>query len=401
MVEALTDLPPNVLMEILVRLPLKTLFVSRCVCKNFLGLTSLNPHFIGLDAANATQILMLQFGEDFKPSDLLRFIDPELDIAPEFVKKFILKPLFHIPQIRKRNVIYYRGAVTDEENLCVLVNSCNGLLYLVRRHALDERSLVCNPVTNEYVVIPGVDTRFETMSMWLGFSPGCNKYKVLRIVSLINGDPANVGAQVLVVGSNSWRDIGHTFLGREHSWDSCSTFLNGVMYWLDNSWKDIVSFDFEREMFGDIALPSELGEEQVRNKHFMSIGVLKGCLCLSYNVHNDHHVDIWVMTKHGNQGSWRKEFIVDTARPTGRPPFGQFKPLQVLRNGQILMLWIGNDLVCYDPRNKSLRFVGFHWLNVNHRMAAFTPSFVPLKDALKVDNVRKHYKRPSGKEDYP
>ncbi|KAI3468777.1 hypothetical protein Pfo_025440 [Paulownia fortunei] len=128
------------------------------------------------------------------------------------------------------NIIHYRSNFR-EENKFVLVNSCNGLLYFVRRHAPDELSLVCNPVTNEYLMIPDVDHESSLRSR-------------------------TVGAQVLVVGSSSWRDIEVTLLGSDHSWDACSAFLNGVIYWL------IIFFDFEREVFGDIALPPELGEEQ-------------------------------------------------------------------------------------------------------------------------------------------
>ncbi|KAI3468776.1 hypothetical protein Pfo_025439 [Paulownia fortunei] len=404
MEESLTDLPQNILMEILVRLPMKSLFLSRCVCKTFLNLTTPNPHFIALHSSNATQTLVFQFGDVFKPSKLLRFVDPELDIDPGFVGNFRLKPIFQMPRMGSSNVIHYRSNYR-EENKFVLVNSCNGLLYSVRRHAPDERSLVCNPVTNEYIKIPDVDVerrlRLQTKSMWLGFSPGTNQYKVLRIYSSSNGEPVEVGAQVLVVGSSSWRDIEASPLGSDHSWDVCSTFLNGTIYWLDQSWKDIVFFDFEREMFGDIALPPELGVEQLGNKHCMSTGVLGGCLCLSYNDYNAQHVDIWVMKKRGSQESWSKEFSIGTVRPWGRPVYGRFKPLQVLRNGEILMLWISNDLVCYDPKTKSLRFVGFHWLRLTPKAVAFTPSFISLKDSLLIDKVIKQYMRPRGDEPDP
>ncbi|GFQ01341.1 F-box protein cpr30 [Phtheirospermum japonicum] len=127
----------------------------------------------------------------------------------------------------------------------------------------------------------------------------------------------------------------------------------------------------------------------------MSIGVLGGCLCLSYNDFDAQHVDLWVMRKMcGDQGSWSKEFVVDTVRPMGRPVYGQFKPLQVLGNGEIVILWIGNDLVCYDPRTRSLRYVGFHRLRLTPKAVALTPSFVPLKETLKVDEVLSRYVRP-------
>ncbi|KAL0312639.1 UNVERIFIED_CONTAM: F-box protein [Sesamum radiatum] len=406
MAESIVDIiPPESLMETLARLPLKTLFASRSACKTFVNLTSVSrrgksfrnltsfkPEFIALHSANATQVLALQFGD----SNMLNCVDPEVDVDPEFVQNVRLKPMFRMPDFISQRT-YSR-----DQNKSLLVNSCNGLLYFVRRCAEDERSFVCNPVTSEYFLIPDVDRdtepRFlssviETKSMWLGYSPGSDNYKVLRLFSHSYGDPLDMGAEVLEVGSDSWKLIGKPPLSRDVSWDCCSTTLNGVLYWLDQTWKDIFFFDFEKEIFGEIALPSEYGEEQLSKIECMSIGVLGGCLSLSFNVHDAPLVDVWVMKKHGDEESWSKEFIVDAVSPSGVPLYGQFRPLQVLKNGEILMLWINNDLVCYNPRNKSLRYAGFDHLDMNPRAVGFTPSLISLKDTLSVNEVR-HSERP-------
>ncbi|KAL3645390.1 hypothetical protein CASFOL_010570 [Castilleja foliolosa] len=397
MAQSLTDLPPNILIEILVRLPLKAVFVIRSVCKTLLSLATPDPHFIDLHSSNSAQILVFQFGNAYKPSHLLRLAEPELDISPRYVDNLVLKPLFQLPKMGT-SFNFYR-TYHQEENKFVLANSCNGLVFFVRRHAGDERSLVCNPVTNEYLIIPGIDEKIRldsrTKSMWLGFSPGSNQYKVLRLFTSLNVDPVEVRAQVFVIGSDSWRDLEGVPLGSDHSWDLCSAFLSGLMYWLDQSWSGIIFFDFELEIFGDVAFPSEFTDEQLRNKHCMSIGVLGGCLCLGYNDFDAKHVEIWMMRKVcGDQESWNKEFVFDTVRPMGQPVLGRFKPLQFLRNGEILMLWIGNDLVCYDPKMNSLRYVGFNRLRLTPKAVALTPSFVPLKETLKVDEVLSRYVRP-------
>ncbi|KAL0324331.1 UNVERIFIED_CONTAM: hypothetical protein Scaly_2400200 [Sesamum calycinum] len=406
MEESIIDIvPPESLMESLARAPIKTFFTSRSVCKAFVNLTSVSrrgkpfcnltsfkPEFIALHSAYATQILGLQFGD----SNMLNCVDPEVDVDPQFVGNFRLKPMFRMPDFISPRT-YSR-----DKNKSLLVNSCNGLVYFVRRRAEDERSFVCNPVTNEYLLIPDVDhdpePRFlssvvQTKSMWLGYSPGSDQYKVLRLFSHSYGDPLDMGAEVLVVGTDSWKLIGKPPLGREISWDCCSTTLNGVLYWLDQTCKDIFFFDFDKEIFGEIALPSEYGDELLSKIEFMSIGVLGGCLSLSFNVHDAPHVDIWVMENLGNQESWSKKYIVDAVSPSGMPLYGQFRPLQVLRSGEILMLWTNNDLVCYNRRNKSLRYAGFHWLQTNPRAIGFTPSLISLKDALSVNEVR-HTERP-------
>ncbi|PIN12112.1 hypothetical protein CDL12_15282 [Handroanthus impetiginosus] len=341
MAQSLTDLPQDILVEILIRLSMKALCSTRCVCRTFLQLTSpLDSYSIALHSSNATQSLVFQFGDSSKLSRLLR-----------------LKPIFEIPKFQKSNISYFNP------NKFVHVNSCNALLYLARRHAPDERFVVCNPVTNEYIMIPDVDEGgrlwTRTKVMWLGYSPCANQYKMLRIFSYGHGDPLEVGAQ------------------------------------LDPFWRDILLFDFDSEMFGHNALPLEFGEELLINKQCMSIGVLGDHLCLSYNAYGDQHVDLWVMKKQGDQVSRIKEFVVGTVRSTGKPVCGQFKSLQVLRNVEILMFWISNDLVCYDSKNKSVRYLGYHWLRLDPKALAFTPGFISLKDTLFVDEVKVHDLRPS------
>ncbi|KAG8374879.1 hypothetical protein BUALT_Bualt10G0041400 [Buddleja alternifolia] len=402
--QSLTDLPQNTILEILARLPLKALYASRCVCKTFLNLSSPNPQFIALhSSSNASQALVIQFGDDVKPSKFLRWIDPEIDVARGRTPYFRLKPIFEVPEIWRRNMNIYRTNIRYE-NEFVVVNSCNGLLYIAKqRSSSDERSVVCNPVTNEYVMVPNVDMRnkplSETRMMMLGYTPGTNQYKVLRIFYTTNGEDLEVRAQVHVVGSSSWRDIEDRPLGIDHSWDACPFYLNGAIYWLSylEMFTVVISFDFERERFDIIMLPPEFGEEQLRNKNGLGIGVLRDRLCVTNNVYN-HHLDIWIMKKHDNEECWSKEFVIDTERPMGRRFYGQLRPLQVLSNGEIVMLWLDIDVVCYDPKNKSLKLVGFNWPRLHPKVVGFTPNFVPLKDTLLVDKVMVQYVRPSGDE---
>ncbi|KAI3468778.1 hypothetical protein Pfo_025441 [Paulownia fortunei] len=395
MAESLTELPPNVLSEILSRLPIKSLFACRSICKTFLNLTSFNPHFNSLHSSNTAENLIIQFGNLYKPTRLVHLVDSELDTAFRFGEKVKLKPMFQIPKYPAKYFKKYRVYV-GEENKFVLVNSCNGLLYFAER-SVCERSFICNPITNEYVTLLEFDEerneRQLTMGLWFGFSPGENQYKVLRIFSTVTGKPWEMGfkqefwAQVHVVGSCSWRDIEDKPLSEYLSWDTCFVFLNGTVYWLcryPEMSKFILFFDFQKEKFGEILPPLDFGIDQQMSRHSMSIGVLGGYLCVTDDT---QHFDIWVMKKYDSQDSWTKEFIVDTAIPMGRPLDGPFRPLQILRNGKILMIWVDRILVCYDPKKKSFRFLEFNGVKSLGRVVLYTPSFVPLKDALMIDNV--------------
>lgn len=392
----LRELPPSVLVEILVRLPLETLLAARCACKSLLSLTSPNPQFTALHSSSAPPILIFQLGVSGRASRLLHWVEPELDATRR------LKPMFLLPRFQRSNMIMYRSNCRYE-NQIVLTNSCNGLLYLVNRNPEDERSIVCNPVTNEYFVIRDigkgirVQSRGETLGMWLGFDPSIHRYKVLRVHCSID-DPSVVGAQVLLIGCDSWRDIQGTPPTSGLSWNACNAMLNGVIYWLDDA--GVILFDFEKERFGDVALPQEHREERKPMTSKLSIGFLGGCLYLCYYDWYASRLDLWIMKRDVNQlGLWSKEFVVDIVR--GLPHlsvYGQFqfiRPLQVLKNGDILLLMMGNDLVRLNPRTKSLRFSGFHQLNGRRAEAlSLNPSLASLKDILKVDKVISHYERP-------
>lgn len=322
-------------------------------------------------------------------------VDSELDTAFGFGEKVKLKPMFQIPKYPGKYFERYRVYVGDENNF-VLVNSCNGLLYFAER-SLCERSFICNPITNEYMTVLEYDEerneRQLTMGLWFGFSPGENQYKVLRIFSTLNGRPWEIGfrqefwAQIHVVGSCSWRDIEDRPPSEYLTWDTCSVLLNGTVYWLcryPEISKFILFFDFQKEKFGEILPPLDFGIDGRTNRHCMSIGVLGGCLCVTINT---QPLDIWVMEKYGSQGSWTKELAIDTAIHMGNPIEGPFRPLQILSNGKILMMWLDLVLVCYDPKKKNFRFLEFNGVKSLCKSVLFSPSFVPLKDTLMVDNL--------------
>ncbi|KAL0393500.1 UNVERIFIED_CONTAM: F-box protein [Sesamum latifolium] len=346
MAQSLPELPPDILSEIFSRLPIKTLFACRSVCKAFLNLTFSNPPLNFLRSSDTAQSLIIQFGEMNKPTTLIHLVDSELDTSFESGEIVLLKPMFQIP---KYPVKYFKKCrlYAGDENKFVLVNSCNGLLYFAER-GVCERSFVCNPITDEYVTLVEFNEqnnqRQLTMGSWFGFSPAENQYKVLRLFSTLTGKPWQIGfrqefwAQVHVVGSDSWRYLEDKPLSEYLSWDTCSVFLNGTVNWLckyPELSKFIIFFDFQKEKFGEILPPPSFGIDQRLSE----------------------------------------------------PLRGPLRPLQMLRDGKILLIWLERVLVCYDPKNKKFRFFEFLGVESLAKAVPYTPTFLRLKDALMVDNV--------------
>ncbi|KAL3645394.1 hypothetical protein CASFOL_010574 [Castilleja foliolosa] len=350
----LSELPSNILSDILSRLPIKTLFVCKSVCKAFLDVTTSNPHFNSLHAPYTTQCLAIQF--EYYSMTSIHLVDSELDTSfnvGENVK--LKKPMFQIPKFPPRHLKNYRPIVGDE-NKFILVNSCNG----------------------EYVTILELDKynrHYTTMGYWFGFSPEENLYKVLRIFGTanVNGMPYEIGfspekwAQVYTVGSSSWRLLEEK-PNSDYiiSWKSASAILNGTVCWLceDGYYESefIVYFDFHTEKFGEF--PAPVGSVV----HFRARALVS-------------------LEEFGCRESWTKEFSIDMESIMGRYRHNPLRPLQILGDGKILMIRDYCVLVKFDPETKDFRFLEINSACIADNVVVYTPTFVPLKDILMVDNL--------------
>ncbi|XP_047947352.1 uncharacterized protein LOC125193566 isoform X2 [Salvia hispanica] len=306
MERSLTELPPEIISDILSRLPITRLLTCKAVCKTFLDATSSNPYFNSLLSSKMPLYLIVQLGNSTHPTGSVHLIDSGLDTAFLSTEMAELKPLFHIPDY------------------------------------------------------PGRPQEF-------GFK---------QVFS----------AQILVVGSSSWRDIGEQPPSEHLTWDTCFILLDGSVYWLcqlPELSKFIVYFDFHQEKFGEIPCPPELRNGWRINRHYTSMGVLGGCLSLAVNVQS---LDIWVLQRYGSQVSWTRQYVIDTSVPLGnRLVQGTFKPLQVLDNRYvILMIWSALAMLRYDSKEKTFKIFKFYGVGSVCRSALLKPSLVPLMDALHI-----------------
>ncbi|XP_050241392.1 F-box/kelch-repeat protein At3g23880-like [Quercus robur] len=79
------------------------------------------------------------------------------------------------------------------------------------------------------------------------------------------------------------------------------------------------------------------------------LGVLGGCLSLSYDP-NGSHLETWVMKKYGVEESWEKLFVIPNVE-------GHLRPLCFTNNGDVLMEVNLKKIVIYNLLNNSKRTV--------------------------------------------
>ncbi|GLT29590.1 hypothetical protein SLA2020_237470, partial [Shorea laevis] len=144
-VTTVSDLPILILMDIFSRLPVKTVFVCRCVSKTGLKVVSV-PEFRQMSGSICPLLRSLN---PQRRSRALHMVP--MDTAGDLDEKLnLLSSKLFFPNSNRRKKEVFRFPTHREFDV---VNSCKGLLCL-RTPKYDDPVMVCNRVTGEYVSIP-------------------------------------------------------------------------------------------------------------------------------------------------------------------------------------------------------------------------------------------------------
>ncbi|KAG5551595.1 hypothetical protein RHGRI_009866 [Rhododendron griersonianum] len=142
-----------------------------------------------------------------------------------------------------------------------VLSSCNGIICLYKPRSYDPY-VICNPVIDEYVVVPQVE-KGSICGSGFGFCSGTNQYKVLRFLSssVGFGSPGiiKLEAEINTVGTNLWRGVGDAPLYLHLYSGGC--FLNGALHWIvhdtENCFESMCCFNFGKERFQPFPGPSQ------------------------------------------------------------------------------------------------------------------------------------------------
>lgn len=281
------------------------------------------------------------------------------------------------------------------------MNSCNGLLCL-SKSITNNPHFICNPITGEFITVGHEE---KEKSLWgsvfpgFGYCPKSKKYKVVRLVLRLESMFQRM-AEVYTLGStdSSWRSIGSAPFDLDLA--LFPTYLNGVIHWVKASDDEkkkgsvfIIGFDFEKEKFNEVSPPPHFGEKhkEKENLYNLNMGVLGGCLSLCDCTFVDH-LDIWMMKEYGDPTSWTKEYVISTHFG------GVYRPIKLLENGDLLIMYNKRELVAYDPIQGCFRFLRIQGVQSVFEAIIHVPSFIPLKDAVGEDHLNVQNVKASGSE---
>ncbi|KAL5711739.1 hypothetical protein ACHQM5_013989 [Ranunculus cassubicifolius] len=311
------SIPDEIMFEIQNRLPPKSLFRFKCVCKAWRSLFQ-DETFMDLYSTRRTN--------QSKKVDIVVHQDEYYE-------------LYSITNdggnLNETRLDYFE--VPDEDKIdCTVMPPCKGLFCFRKSKA---ELNVWNPSTKEIISLDVHKRLRRAERMGFGFDIASKKFKV------IGCEKGDSEIQVLTVGEQEWRSVEGGSIQTTQPGIDQIVYLKGALYWFTTQLVPkpdsdkvhcegcktkrggqckITSFDLANETFGVVPLPSQ-------DAGFVNLGhrlsQVEGCLCLIG--HDYKLLDLWVLT---SPGIWINRHI--------SLPFDVTVPLDTsipIRNGEILV----------------------------------------------------------------
>ncbi|KAK4253326.1 hypothetical protein QN277_010649 [Acacia crassicarpa] len=354
------DLPPEILGEILHRLPVKSLVKCTIVCKYLNSFitdqTFIFDHLnqtIQASSGNGWLFLQLYHQRPIRYEEFYSLYSHNQQIGHFSVNKFPLSSLL------------------QSFDHSTVVGTCDGLVCITNSQIHDMATLlIWNPSIRKYMLISepiltsgtgnGQHEGYQPL-YGFGFDSKNKDFKVIRLVTLYCSKRKRLETllrkenvpqvEVFSLASRSWRSIpfrASPFLLPDLFWNIPQVFLNGVVHWVvsrrcDNHIVNIIlTFDVAEETFGELTLPQQLRESTTE------LSILQGgdslCVLHAFYVEDDCFFSIWVMKEYGVVGSWNEVYCWDSHLYQGIT-----NVLALCADGKVVLLLYSGDVVLLNP----------------------------------------------------
>ncbi|RZC53005.1 hypothetical protein C5167_011858 [Papaver somniferum] len=275
--------PEEVILQILARLPIKSLYKCKSVCKNWYRIPSQN-YFITLynDISSKNPMILVEVIKSFYVKSSYICVDRFKGVG-EFSLDFI-----------KSDRVKVRA-------------SCNGLLCCA---SIPNKGVyyVCNPMTKEYKLLPKTRerpmTRFhpddEATLVGLGVDMVKGKFNVVLAGFYRPFGRRPLDSFVCLVYDsevNCWkRSV--TSLNEEftHMNKNQVVFVNGYLHWLTYSCMYVLVFDIENDVWSKILLPKEVVNGCGHRVHLLELDGFLSMVQIS-----DSWMTIWVLKDYAEE----------------------------------------------------------------------------------------------------
>ncbi|KAI8566674.1 hypothetical protein RHMOL_Rhmol02G0060300 [Rhododendron molle] len=349
----LPHLPLEIIIEVLSRLPVKSLLRFRCVSKSWRSLIS-QPEFakthLRLASTNTDYTLhrlLLCSSLYFKSCSLYSILNEKSDTAVEL----------DCPLKGAHSTIW-------------IVGCCYGLVCIAAGNEVS----IWNPSTRKSKRLPNVKMAnlyrgtygFDRGMYGFGYDESIDDYKVVGAFHDVGNSGFEAEVKVYSLRTNSWRRIGG-FPDRipltPHGSGTC---VSGALHWFSTGdcRRIIVSLDLVKETYGEVSEP----DYRDGILHQVWLDALNGCLCV-LGTYRDF-VDVWVMKEYGTRESWTKFVVIPYV---SHPCDNLSRPLLwTLKNGEVLMRTY-THLVRYNPKDGTFNYPVFWYIVCSYVESLFSP----------------------------
>ncbi|XP_026429251.1 F-box/kelch-repeat protein At3g06240-like [Papaver somniferum] len=347
--------PEDILKEIFLRLPGRSLLRFRCVSKSFCTLID-NPSFRSMNHE-------LSYSRN-NPSFMFCEAKRNKIYTIDYKSVSSLLPSSTTCEFTTNHMNY---PLKFQDCEVVFLSSCNGLVWIhLRKTGGHEKEYyIWNPATEVYKSIP-MPREVKSLRRGYGFCYDyrTEDYKLVRVV--VDWASKCSDVDVYTVSSNSWKTtqiIPYNIYYQGY----CGVLFCGALHWLmrtfgRDSTHVLVCFDIVNKRFEEVALPETpmpYPEEPLEADMLdLGIGVLGGCICLIYRFFGVG-VDVWMMQEYGVRKSWTKSFSITHESITSSI---YLELMWSFKNYKIL--WgIDYGFILYDSNNKIFREMVMysHW----------------------------------------
>lgn len=206
-------------------------------------------------------------------------------------------------------------------------------------------------------------------------------------------------AELYRLGDNKWRVIeidSASSSARPRPNGSFDPSLNGALHWVTEGGPQLIcSFDLHTNRFKSVPPPPHFDAGYVNRVSGITVGVLKGRLCLCFVVGGDQF-ETWFMDRYGVEGSWTKAFSIDIKSYCGLSLQDKHRPIGFSSSGD---MWLKADsdshrhsqsLVSYSPDTGVFRHIDIGGIASNIEATPQVLSYVSLKDMLNLRDPHLH-----------
>ncbi|XP_045805711.1 F-box/kelch-repeat protein At3g06240-like [Trifolium pratense] len=351
-------LPHELIIQILLRLPVKSLIRFKCVCKSWFSIISSDPQFANsqfqLTAATHTHralIISIVSPHETLSIDLEESLDDDnasVSLNPNFLASGI-----------------------------AIKGSCRGFILL---HCSSSLSL-WNPSTGVYTNIPSgynLDADADAENFYgFGYDQSTDDYLIVSISS----DTDSSYLEFFSIRANTWKQIDPgTYIHHTNTiFDDdprVGLFFNGAIHWfahfLDLKKKVIVAFDLMERKLLDMHFPDQF----ISELDYCGLWVFQEFLSLwSMNYSNDT-VQIWVMKEYKLHSSWTKTHVL----PSDTSSTLYFFPLHCTKRGDIVGVDDNTILMKYNDDGQLLEHRSYDNDPCGYHVTMYTESLLSLPE---------------------